>query len=159
MKTLMLVTLFLAGLAGHTPAVAQVEPGTRDAMAITRENLQVKREEIVRTAMDLPDGEAGAFWVLYHEWRTDVVKIGDRKAQIIEQLNDQDYDRISDQRSKEMLDEWLQIQAQLLKLQKQYVERFRKILPDRKVARFFQLENKLDAIVAYDLAERLPLLE
>ena len=158
MKTITLVTLLLASMASYTPAIAQVEPGTREAMEVTRETLQAKREEIVRTAIDLADNEADAFWALYHEWRAEMAKIGGRKAHIVEQINDQDYERISDQQSKEMLDEWLGLQAQSLKLQSKYVEAFRKILPNRKVARFFQLENKLDAIIAYDLAERLPLL-
>lgn len=159
MRTITLVTLLLASMANYTPAIAQVEPGTKEAMALTRETLQAKREEIVRTAMDLSDNEADAFWALYRKWRAGMTKVGDRKAHIVELINDQDYERISDQQSKQMLDEWLELQAQSLKLQTQYVQEFRKILPDRKVARFFQLENKLDAIVAYDLAERLPLLQ
>jgi hypothetical protein len=39
------------------------------------------------------------------------------------------------------------------------VSRFRKVLPDRAVARFFQIERKLDAVVNAELAERVPLVE
>ena len=36
--------------------------------------------------------------------------------------------------------------------------RFSKALPGRKVARFYQIENKMDAIVRYELAETIPVV-
>ena len=47
----------------------------------------------------------------------------------------------------------------LLKVQQQYVRKFRKILPIRKAARFFQLENKIDAEIDAELAMTVPLIE
>ena len=44
-------------------------------------------------------------------------------------------------------------------LKAQWVPRFREILPAKKVARFFQLENKMDAVIEYDLATSIPLVE
>ena len=32
-------------------------------------------------------------------------------------------------------------------------------MPPAKLLRYFQLENKLDAVVAYDLAQRIPLAQ
>jgi hypothetical protein len=50
-------------------------------------------------------------------------------------------------------------QKDKLDLERDYVKKFKKILPGRKVARYFQLEHKLDAIVDYDLAKNIPLIE
>ena len=58
-----------------------------------------------------------------------------------------------------MLDDWLGYKADLLKVRKQYVRQFRKILPIRKVFRFFQLENKIDAEIDVELARSVPLME
>ena len=50
-------------------------------------------------------------------------------------------------------------QTQLLKKQKAYYKKFKKILPTTKVVRYFQLENKIDAMIDAQLALELPLLQ
>jgi len=58
-----------------------------------------------------------------------------------------------------LLDETLSLEEARSKVRREYVSRFRKVLPDRAVARFFQIERKLDAVVNAELAERVPLVE
>ena len=36
---------------------------------------------------------------------------------------------------------------------------FAKVLPGRTVARFYQIENKMDAVLRFDLAEAIPVIE
>ena len=40
-----------------------------------------------------------------------------------------------------------------------YVEKFESKLPSKTVARYFQLENKFEAIVEFELARRIPLVQ
>jgi hypothetical protein len=44
-----------------------------------------------------------------------------------------------------------------MSVKSKYVSRFQKILPARKVMRFFQADNKLDSVVASQLASIVPL--
>ena len=46
-----------------------------------------------------------------------------------------------------------------LRVQQKFVRKFRKVLPEVKVARFYQLENKMDAEVEAQLAVVVPLVE
>jgi len=46
-----------------------------------------------------------------------------------------------------------------IKLRQSYLPQFGKILPGRTVARFFQIENKIDAVIRYDLASTIPVVE
>ena len=39
-----------------------------------------------------------------------------------------------------------------------YVDDFSAVLPGRKVARFYQIENKMDAVLRYELASRIPVV-
>ncbi len=39
------------------------------------------------------------------------------------------------------------------------VDEFAKALPGRKVARFYQIENKMDAVIRYNLAATIPVVE
>ena len=43
-------------------------------------------------------------------------------------------------------------------MKKGYVKKFKKVLPAKKVARYYQVENKLDAIIDVDLAREIPLV-
>ena len=150
LAVLTIVVFSNVGLAQGTPS--------RDAIELNRAAIQAKRQQIVTNAIDLTDSESQAFWPLYRDWRAAMAGLGDRKAEIAQRIAE-DYDDLSEQESKQMVDEWLRLEGEELKLKKSYLKRFRKILPEKKAARFFQLENKLDAIVYYDLAQQLPLVE
>ncbi len=149
-------SLVVATLA--IPAFGQVIVSDQGEIELTRKAIQTKRQEIVTTAMDLSDEEGQAFWPLYRDWRANMAGLGDRKVMLIEELEDK-WGELTDERAGSMLDEWFQIRTGELKLHKQYVKRFRKILPEAKVARFFQLENKMDAAVNYNLAGAVLLVE
>ena len=44
-------------------------------------------------------------------------------------------------------------------MRRAYVPEFAAILPGRKVARLYQIENKMDAVIRYDLAATIPVIE
>jgi hypothetical protein len=58
-----------------------------------------------------------------------------------------------------MLDEWLKIKEAEVKLRMKSVEDFKRVLPPKKVLRFFQLDNKFDVIVNYNLSGSIPLVQ
>ena len=47
----------------------------------------------------------------------------------------------------------------LLKVRTAYAKKMQKALPGRVVARFFQIENKMDIIVEYEMAGEIPLIK
>ena len=53
----------------------------------------------------------------------------------------------------------LAIQEAEVKLKRSYVPKLEKALPEMKVARYIQIENKIRAIVNYELAAEIPLVE
>jgi len=58
-----------------------------------------------------------------------------------------------------LVDDYLDIKADILKIQRKHLKRFRKIVSPLKVTRFFQLENKLDAETDAQLAVFVPLID
>ena len=61
--------------------------------------------------------------------------------------------------AKKLTDEFLAIQAEHQKLRVSYLPQFRKVLSDIKVARYYQIENKVGAVVSYELATSIPLVK
>ena len=144
-----LVAAFLA-----TPMWAQ----ENKEIELNRLALQRQRNELVNQFMNLNLQEVGPFLPVYEAYRTEMVKIGDRTQRlIIDYAKNQD--NLSDQKALAMLDESLKIKEAELELRRKYVEEFKKVIPPKKVVRFFQVDNKFDAIVNYNLAGSIPLVE
>ena len=146
------VVLFVALLA--TPLWAQQEK----EIELNRLALQRQRNELVNQFMELNLKEVGAFLPVYEAYRTEMGKLGDRTQKlIIDYAKNQD--KLSDQRALAMLDESMKIKEAELELRRKYVEEFKRVIPPKKVVRFFQVDNKFDAIVNYNLAGSIPLVE
>ena len=132
----------------------------RGQIALSRSAIQTDRQNIVNQYMDLTEQESKDFWPLYREYRAKVSKLDDQVVELIinygESYNNQS---VSDEQAAQMLADYLKLEEEELKLQKDYVKKFSVILPAKKVTRYFQLENKLDAIVEFDLAGNIPLVE
>lgn len=154
MFQVLVVAIALSGVA--LPLFGQI-PSDQKLIELTRREIQVKRRTIVEQAIDLTDQENKPFWALYLDWRAKSAGLGDRRLALISNIDDAG--SLTDADAKKLLDEWIKLQKDGLKLRQEYIKRFRKILPDKKVARFFQLENKMDAIIDYDLVGRVPLVE
>ena len=156
MKTLTGIALatLAAGIALTAPAAAQV----RSEIELTRQQIQTERQALVTAGMELTDEQANAFWPVYREYRSELAPIGDRQVKLIMGYADK-YGSVTDEYAQRMLDEHLNIQQAKLEIQRKYVPRFLQVLPAVKVARFYQLENKLDAVVNYDLAMSIPVLQ
>ena len=127
-----------------------------DQMELTRTVVQTKRKVIIAKAMQLSEAESQAFWPVYNAYWNDMNKINDRSARLISDYAD-NYQALSEDKSKIYLKEYMAIEQDKLRLRKRYVSKFNKILPPNQVLRYFQAENKLDAIVKYDLARAIPL--
>jgi hypothetical protein len=126
------------------------------AMDLTRATIAVRRQEIVAASLQLGEAEGGAFWPLYREYRAAVEKVGAREADLLTEYA-AEYGSLSDERARRLLDAVTTAEADRIKLKQQYVKRFAKVLPGVELARFFQVESKLDAVIRMELAAGIPL--
>ena len=145
-------TLILLTLVGAAPAAAQ----DRSDVEVSRQQLQADRQAIVAKNLPLSEPQAAGFWPVYREYRATLAPLGDRSVKLITDYAAK-YGSLTDPDADAMLKESLAIQTERLKVQSKYVDRFKKIVPGTLVARFYQIENKLDAIINYELAAQIPL--
>ena len=129
-------------------------------LANARALVQENQESIIREELRFTAEEEASFWPLYAEYRADVRPIQDRYVELVAgYLGKYRSGVMSDDSAREMLDEYFDIKSDLLKTRKQYIRKYRRILPMLKVARFYQLENKYFANVDAELALVVPLVE
>jgi hypothetical protein len=143
--------------AAPAPAASDVVSGDiLNEIALTRSAIQTRRQAIVTSAMDLTAPEAQAFWPLYREYRTDMAKVDDRLVDLII-VYAGNYDSLTDEMAGKLMNDYLDVERDRLDVKNQYVPRFLGVLPARKVARFFQVDNKLDKKIQAEVAAEIPL--
>jgi hypothetical protein len=141
------------------PCAAQDTPVNAGGdVEVSRAQIQAERQAIVNRAMELTDSESTAFWPLYREYRTKMAEVTDKQVATIKEYAAA-FNSMTDKEADRLMSNYMDYQKDKLNLERDYVKKFKKILPTRKVARYFQLEHKLDSIIEYDLAKSIPLLE
>ena len=138
--------------------VASAQDKPADNMEMLREKARVDKKAVVASVLDLTEGEAKVFWPVYNAYQSDMVTHYDRLFKLIDTYG-KAYDTISDETATKLLRQYLALERDHVVLLSAYLPRFQKVLPPRKVARLYQVENKLRALVNYDLARNIPLVK
>jgi len=148
--------VFVTVSARAFPAGAQsVDPWT--AAKQVQADVSADRQALVAANLPLSDGESRAFWPVYREYRGDLDKIGDRVIALIAAYG-ANFDSMTDAKADAFFADSQGIERDRLAVREKYVPRVRAVLPARKAARFFQIENKLDAIVQVTVSSEIPLV-
>ena len=157
-KTAVFVTLAVAiGILIVSPAISQDKPA--DNMEILRDKVKADKKLLVAANMQLTESEAKGFWPVYEEYQKDLTGINQRIAKLIESYAvDYQSNTLTDEKAKKLTDELVAIGEAEAKLQKASVPKLSKVLPPKKVARYLQIENKIRALVKFDLAKGVPLV-
>jgi hypothetical protein len=130
----------------------------QDEIEVERAYLNADKKDLVAQAMNMDATTAKSFWPLYNEYQEQLRRIGDRKVHLIMDYA-QNYSTISDEKAKQLTDDYLKIQQEFLDVQQQYVKKFRKSFSNSIVARYFQIENKINAAINIGLAKNIPLVQ
>ncbi len=141
-------------------ASAQVNPTFADlneAVEEARTIIQTERKLLVSQGLALTAEEGNAFWPVYDKYMLDIKAATDLRVKVITDYA-ANYDNLTDPVAKQLISDSLKYQEKVLKLRKSYLGKFRKALPEVKLARFYQIENKLDAITNFVLADQIPLV-
>ena len=149
---IMLMTLGFA-----MAAVAQDKPA--DNMQILRDKIKADKKLVVATNMELTESEAKDFWPIYDQYQKDLQKINQRIVSVLEgYATDFRGKSLTDEKAKKLIEEAVAIEQAEANLKSAYAPKLSKVLPVKKVARYLQIENKIRAVVKYDLAQGVPLV-
>ena len=167
-KVIAAMTLAVLAL-GSGPVLGQAKPAApakpavdapADNMQILKEKIAADKKLVVSAAMELTESEAKAFWPVYESYQKELHKINDEIATLITSYaKEYNAKSLSDEKAKKLLDYYFAIEDRELKLRKSYIPKLSKVLPGRKVARYMQLENKVRALIKYELAAEIPLAQ
>jgi len=129
-----------------------------DEAEIIRSVLQTERKAVVAANMDFTEAESQGFWPVYDEYQKGLRKIHEKTAILIMEYA-RNYQTMTDDEADALLKDCLAVEKERLNLKRSFVKKFSKVLSPKKVARYYQIENKIEAIVKNELAKEIPLVQ
>jgi hypothetical protein len=151
------LTFMLSGAAVRAADTAKAEAPQADS-GILLDAIRANRKALVAVNLNLSPEEAEKFWPLYERYQKEISAIGDKVVAIVDEYTGSFRD-LSNDKAMQLMENYLAAEAERLQVRRTYLPEFAKILPGRTVARFYQIENKMDAVLRYDLAATIPVVD
>lgn len=131
-----------------------------EQMEITREAVKANKKLLVSKNMNLTEEAAKYFWPVYEKYQKDLSRMYERLGKIIiGYAENYNANSLTEEKAKGLLAQSIAVQEDLLTLKKSYIPKFSKVLTSKQVTRYYQIENKLSAIMRYELASGIPLVK
>jgi hypothetical protein len=172
LKKITFAALLLAGLCvvGSPRAVAQdissqssaadssADSITDQQLALLRRDIRSIKKQLIAANLTLADSEATKFWQVYEQYSAETEKINDARTVIIKEYSNE-YGTLTDAQADSLIRRWLDTDIEQTQLRQRYVPIFRKVLPGKKAATFFQLDRRISTMIDVQLTSQLPLAQ
>jgi hypothetical protein len=149
--------------AAQTPAAAPSDAAKAreemdKAVDALRKDARAAKADILGKTLGLDTTQAAAFWPLYKQYEADLATVNDDRVGIIQDLTEH-YSSLTDTKASGLIDRQIANQEKRLALVKKYKDEFLKVLPAKTVARFLQVDNRLNVLLDLAAAKQIPLVQ
>lgn len=124
---------------------------------LVRKDVRGEKADIVAKTMELDAEEAAAFWPVYKKYEAEATVLGDERLAIITDYAE-DFDALTDEKAKDLITRAIALDGKEHALKEQYLKEFLGVLPAKVVARFFQVENRINNLIDLELSSQIPLV-
>jgi hypothetical protein len=139
-------------------AATTSQSGVDQDIDLLRHDIRSKKKQLVAANLQLTDTEATKFWPVYDQYTADLVKINNEKYALIKEYGDS-WGTITDDQALSLTNRALAVEKNVADLRVRYVPIFVSVIPGKKVATFFQIERRLQAMIDLQLSSQLPLVQ
>jgi len=157
MPRVRIFTATLLTLALAAPLWGAGEAAKADMDAV-RDAIRANKKALVSANVTLTDEEAARFWPVYDRYQKELAAVNDRFVKVLTDYADS-IESLSNEKAVKLAKDYLAAEEDRLKVRRAYLEALEKALPGRKAVRVYQIENKIDAVVRYDLATEIPVVK
>jgi hypothetical protein len=156
-KSLIQPVMLLAVVCWILNAMAPQVVNAQDELLAASEAIREQKRIYIEKVMALTPQEKEAFWRLYEEYDSGLAKIRGKRIDLATSFL-ATYGNITDAKALDMLNQKLRIDADELAYKQSYVDKFKQVLPGRKVVRFYQTENRFDTAAIAELYRNIPVV-
>ncbi len=127
---------------------------------MARSDIRAEKDVIIAENIDFTKDEAAEFWPVQREYNDALEKLLDERLEVVRQyLTQYNNKSLTDSDATKLVEKVFDIEEKRTSLKRKYFKKFCKVIPAVKAARFFQIENQLNAVIDLRLAASLPLIK
>ena len=139
-------------------ALAQTPAPTN--MDILRQKVKADKKLVVAGYLQLTDAEGAAFWPVYDAYQKELQQINERlKAVILAYADAYNKGAVDDATAKKLIEDASAVDDAEATLRRTALPKILGVLPAAKAARYVQIENKIRAVIRYELAAGIPFVQ
>ncbi len=143
--------------APEAKAPAAKAPDIDKLVELLRQDVRAQKSDIIAKTMKFDAAQSAAFWPVYKAYEAERQTLGNDRLAVIQDFADH-FESLNDANAKGLLDRSLVIEEKRVALEKRYAAEFLKVLPGKTVARFFQVESRLNNLISLELSSQIPLV-
>ncbi len=132
--------------------------GDEATLEILGSTIQANRKALIAVNLVLTDQEARGFWPIYDRYEKEFAAVRQRLVAVIGEYGE-NFTNLTNDEAHDLVQRYLAVENDRNELRRSYLEPFSEVLPGKKVMRFNQMENKMDAELRYELAATIPEVE
>jgi len=168
------IMLFTVLIAGHRLAYGQnihSQPVVRPTLDsdtdsdadidqyidLLRKDVRSMKKQVIAANLDLTDDEAVKFWPIYDQYTAELAKIVDTKVALIKDYA-RNYTTMTDEQAETYVKGRAAVDESVNHLRLKYYPAFRRVLPGKTAAKFFQIEWRVSLLIDLQLASQIPLI-
>lgn len=163
--TLIALALCL-GLAASTLAQKDATPNAtapdagnlRAFIELVRADLKTEKTLILAQNIPFTEDEAFEFWPLHSEYTLELNKLLDERLELLS-IYASTYKAMTDKQATDLAGKVFDLETKRTDLKRKWFKKFSKVVPAKKAAQFFQIENQLNAALDLRLAASMPLIK
>jgi Spy/CpxP family protein refolding chaperone len=142
------------------PVLALAQTGATTNMDILRQKIKADKKLVVAENLQLTDAEGAKFWPVYDAYQKELQQINERlTAVILAYAEAYKKGAVPDATAKKLIEDAAAVDDAEATLKRTSLPKILAVLPAAKAARYVQIENKIRAVIRYELAAGIPLVQ
>ena len=150
-------SIFISVLLFAASCFAQIKSFESEYVEMLKKDIQAESRNIVANNLTLTDEQAKIFWPLYDEYDAAYDKLVDERVDIIKDYM-MHYYGMDEETGKDLITKSMDLKEKAVDLQKEYINKMLEGLPISVVGKFFQIDNRIAAIIDITRMTNLPLV-
>jgi hypothetical protein len=127
-------------------------------LQLMRQDLRKQKQTLIAQNLRMTESEAIKFWAIYQKYSEELREINDEKFAMLYSYA-QNWPSMSDHDALIFTRRWLELDEKVVQLRSRYFPLVRDVLPGKKAATFYQLDERISMMINLEFASQLPLLK
>jgi hypothetical protein len=144
--------------ASSAPAATPDAGTVRSALDLIRSDLKTEKAYLIAQNVAFTEDESAEFWPLYNEYSVALNKLLDERLVLLKDYLDQ-HETLNDQQAQNLMGRVFELEGKRLDLKRTWFRKFSEVVPATKAAKFFQVENQINAALDLKLMDSMPLIK